>query len=185
MVDYNFFENYQIKKVKKSPGLRLFTFFFFAAIIAMVGFVAFNYMTMSANVLRSIALEAQIETLKQTDDISRIETKQALLQEILETKELIESVHAELDHNSLINENTLAVIVDVMPSDTTLTSYSLSENNMTVTGFGASRPAVAELEKNWRAIDFVEEVFIGALTMEDGNISFSIEITLGGDNHEN
>ena len=185
MVDYNFFENYQIKKVKKSPGMRLFTLIFFLVMISMAGFVMFNYMTMSANVLRSIALETRIESLRQTDDINRIEIKQALLKEIQETKAIIESVQTGLNNDSNINEDTLAVIVDVMPSDTTLRSYVLSENSITITGTGASRPAVAELEKNWREINFVDEVFIGSLSIEEGNVSFSIDITLGGDQNEN
>lgn len=185
MVDYNFFAGYEVKKTKMSPGLRLVTLLFIASIIGITGYVAFNYITIAANEARLITLSLEIEQIRQTDDISRIEEKQALLTEIENTVTLLEAARDSVGTNQFLNENTLAVIIDVMPSDTTLTNYSLSGNELTISGSGANRPAVAELEKNWRAVDFVDDIFIGGLSGgEDDTISFTMNITLGGGSNE-
>lgn len=187
MIDYNFFENYEVKKVKKSPSIQVAMFLYIIVLLIAVAFIGRNYIVLVEKQTKSDLLSAELLQLKSYDSIARILEKQTLEIKLKGIVRNLDAAHEGLMNNGSVNENMIALLVDAMPKDVELSEFSIADNQILANGLADSKPAIAEFEYNLREMSAVENVSIGSIRREDDSFSFDISIGLrvGGDGHEN
>lgn len=186
MVDYNFFEGYKTKKKTRSSAVRVVNVIFLVFMISLASYTGWNYWQIGEQLQVLAKLDQDIEEILATEDISRINSKQALLEELTQIVEAMEAAGDNITQSSIIDENLLVTIADALPSDLRLSSMTISANSVTINGEGMSKPAIAEFEYNLKQISSFSSIFISNIQKSsDESYSFGLTFKVGGDDREN
>lgn len=195
MNDYNFFEDYKVKKAPKSKSYRFVNIIFLVVLIGLASYVALNYFILNTMTAQLDKMSDELLVLKTSDTYIRVLEKDVLLTEINTLSTAIENAGESIELSSYINENLLAVIADAMPSDVSLSSYIIAGDGITLSGTALNKPSIAEYEYRLRNIELVDNIFINSISRDSGeavegitqnaSYSFTMSLTLGGGNNEN
>lgn len=185
--------------MKKAPKTKSLLFvnilFFLLGLIGIAGYVGLNYVLMTKLAVETALVDQELVVIKTSKDLIRVMEKEELLNELSSVVVAVEEAGDDIELSSLISENLLSVIVETMPSDVQLTSFAVSENNLSFSGEALSKPAIAEYEYQLRQSALVEDIFLnsisssgaeGAIGEEESRLfSFSMDLIIGGGKHEN
>lgn len=188
MVDYNFFEGYKKKKVKKSAGVRLFNILFLVLMISLGAYVGFNYYLLGGQEEELKQLDIKIAEASTREDISRINEKKSLLVELESIMSSMDQAAEAIENSSFISEDLLISITDALPSDVNISSLSVSGTNIQLSGGALSKPAIAVFEYNLRSISYFKDIFINSIdseSEEEGSFTYNMTIEVGGGSDEN
>lgn len=195
MNDFNFFSDYKVKKVPRTKSSKIVNILFLLTLISIAGYISYNYYVMTNIQNEMGAIDNELMEMKASKDLVRVTKKQDLLKSLSATVAALEAAGKDIELSSLISENLLAVLVDTMPSDVSLTSFAVSDNVLSLSGVAMSKPAIAEYEYNLRNSNLVETIFLnrissnaeeGALEApEDERYTFTMNLTIGGESDEN
>lgn len=182
MKDYNFFEGYKIKRVKKTKSNQLVTVLFLISLICYASIICYNYLAMASMEVRMKVLDDEILVLKTSEDLMRVREKEERMIQLREVVINVEAAGDNINTNSLISENLLAVLADTMPSDVNLISMTIVGNDIHLAGTSLMKPAIAEYEYRLRQIDFVEDIFLVGIETDDVDAyTFTMNLVIGGD----
>ncbi len=122
----------------------------------------------------------EIETLTVHDDMERVSRKQELLRILEDIVSNMDDAESAILNASIIDENLLLSIVDCIPVDVQLSSFSISGNSIGLSGIADSKPGIAELEYNLKNLDRTVSVFVPGIDRSEVGFSFSMNIVMGG-----
>ncbi len=184
MRDYNYFT--LIKRRKRQRSKSKINPDSFMKIFLVLGILAVITWPITTQV-RLFYLDQQIDihTQKLTQDpgyplFQEVEQKQAELANSQAIVSSLQQVSNVIFEKEIINENLLQTITALLPSDTQLTSLTLSGQTVGMTGVARSRTAVAELLRNLRNSGKFGPLFINSLNENNGLYPFSLNLELIG-----
>lgn len=181
MNDYNFFDEYKPKKVKRTKSSGAMNLVFLIGLICFAGVIGFNYYVLLQMESEVKAVDEKLLQIKTSEDYIRVLEKDLLKNQLEKVVESLDSAGKEIEFSSLIDENLLAVIVDTMPSDVSLNSISITGSVMTLSGSSLNKPAIAEYQYRLKEIDFINSVFLAGINSGEGqSFAFTFSIDLGG-----
>ena len=98
-----------------------------------------------------------------------------------EYKSALSVLNAQLSKSDTVQTDLFNFISSTVPVDISIDSLSINGGNIVIQGTSILRESVAQLEKNLKDIDIIDEVFIPSITEQEGdvsNYSFSVNCTI-------
>ena len=89
---------------------------------------------------------------------------------------------AEVGSRDLVSTMLLNSISSTLPSDVSFKNINITPGNLSIAATSKSRTAIAEIQHNLKAISRISDVYIGAISGEDGEYSFDLKCILKGEN---
>ena len=195
MYDYNFLEEYKIKKKKIELGTRILLSVFLLVAIIIGGISAYTYYINDRVKSEITALEKEINKPSYTEDVRRLASKQVLLKSLSETVSVLQVADASLMVEKPINEDLFKTIVLALPSDTQIDNLTVNQEITSLNGVAAQRSAIAEFEKTLREAEWVQDVYVSNIRsnsisgideeITETNYTFDLTIEMGGGMNEN
>jgi type IV pilus assembly protein PilM len=98
-----------------------------------------------------------------------------------EYKSALSTLNAQLTKSDTVQTDLLNFISSTVPVDININSLSINEENIVIQGTSILRESVAQLEKNLKDIEIIDNVFVPSITEQEGevsNYSFSVNCTI-------
>ncbi|GAA0675702.1 MULTISPECIES: PilN domain-containing protein [Clostridium] len=185
MRDFNFFEPY-IGESKKNN----MNFICSTIIPSLVGL--FIVVTFSLNKIYEYKLKSEMtqynnEIKAKGYEIGKVDEQEKKLSILNKYYEEVSKVQADIESKDDIDYKCIHDVKGAMPKELSLYSIEMKESLVTVTGRAKSRENIAELQKNFRGLEYFEEVSMYKIeeTKAGEEFSFMMKCTLkGGQLHE-
>ena len=191
MYDYNFFENYKIKKKKTQPGTGILLVVFLLVVAILGGVSAYTYDVNNGIKDEIQSLEDELNNPNNVELIKRISVKEELLTNITGMVTGLKASNAALMVEEPINAALFETIVLALPADAQINHMTVNQELVTMMGMAAQQSAIAEFEKTLREAELVQDVHvldISSITVDETDAveyTFSIIIEIGGVTNEN
>jgi type IV pilus assembly protein PilM len=98
-----------------------------------------------------------------------------------EYKSALTTLNAQLTKSDTVQTDLLNFISSTVPVDININTLSINEENIVIQGTSILRESVAQLEKNLKDIEIIDNVFVPSITEQEGevsNYSFSVNCTI-------
>lgn len=98
-----------------------------------------------------------------------------------EYKSALSTLNAQLTKSDTVQTDLLNFISSTVPVDININTLSINEENIVIQGTSILRESVAQLEKNLKDIEIIDNVFVPSITEQEGevsNYSFSVNCTI-------
>lgn len=172
MRDFNFFRSYQRQVIKKTDSQQ----YFIAALLASVfvvlsvyGFFAYKMYVLNKDMEEMNAFMTNNENLKQYKKFSDTKNKLALLTVYYD---LASKLNLMIENDAVLNTVVLERFEKAMPTNTSLKSLKINDDNLTLEGVTDSREVVAEFQNNLIETGDYKDVFVT-------NINHAVNTTTG------
>ncbi|HAX72923.1 MAG TPA: pilus assembly protein PilN [Firmicutes bacterium] len=171
--DINFFSTYQSKSHEKKSQNRYGYVLGLVVGGLVIGSFGYNVMEISKikkdiNYYNSeLAKPEVLEKMKESDLAYQ-------MKEVLEQFDTgLNSILTAVNSRDIITTQRLDLISSTLPSDVSFGSLSITNTTITMQATSKSRTAIAEVQHNLKALDFISDVYIGAISGTD-SYSFSL-----------
>jgi Tfp pilus assembly protein PilN len=156
-------------------------------IIGLIALAAVFYFLSTMSRINTLKSEiAQADSIlenevyrKKLDEIEELKSKISVLEEY---KNNLAILNTGIQRQDFVEVYILNSIADNTPVDVELSNISINNQNITFNATSGSRPSAAQLEKNLKALDFIESVHIPGITKntegEVDTFSFSVNCSV-------
>ncbi|MDR7870024.1 MAG: PilN domain-containing protein [Tissierellaceae bacterium] len=180
MKDLNFFEAYIEKKEFKANK----QWILFAAIgvilIALLSKGIYNQVIISKLNKEVSQLKSIAEDPNTLERVNIVKGKEEEINRFKEEVDKIKNLDEIIEGEDIINSDFLYLISSRLPKDAFLTSLSISNDEMNLTGIAEDTWSIAEFSKGLEYIDEVDEIFISDISQESDFYNFNINVMLKG-----
>ncbi len=178
MKDLNFFESYHKKNdrnLNKDIVLYGLAILF---IMVMLIYTFLNFMKINKLNKEVSSLKQQVEIKKSNGKINEILEKEKEISELREKFNKFKKLDDSLNSNDLINEKLLDAITARVPETVFLNSMIFNPNLISLEGIAKDKKAISDFEHRLGEIDYFDDIFIPAISLDNDNYTFSINLKL-------
>lgn len=181
MYDYNFFENYKVKKRNGSGGTTrsVLIFFLFAFLMGgLIGNLIYQNNKMTSNIHQ---LNEKLTSKDSLIVIKRINEKKNLLSQLEQIKTDVISSNETMSTSSPINQLLFTNILKSLPSDAQLISMTIDRSMVILNGKAGLRSAIAEFEHSLRLSISATQISVSTIELTESEYTFAMTINFGGE----
>ncbi|MGL4338361.1 MAG: PilN domain-containing protein [Turicibacter sp.] len=181
MRDINFFSEYQGKEKEQNNTL------VYVLIGAIILFVAYTYV-MNAFKINSIeneitALETKLTSPELVEQVKLSEEVNKKLEILYTVDQGLTEVINAVDGRDIVSVDILNKLSSTLPSDVSFKSLTITNGSITIQAVSKSRTAIGEVQHNLKALDIIDDVYIGGISgmggLED-EFTFDLRCVLKG-----
>lgn len=182
MKEINFFKPYLGKK-KEKRNLKIYVYGASIVVgILIIGSFIFN-------ITRMFLLDRSIADYKSklaaTDIKEKLQDAENVNKEISLFKQYdtsLSNIAVSVEKRDNVSDTLLKDISSTLPSEVSLKSLDIAENNVAVKGVSSDRTSIAELEHNLGELSIMKDVYVNSIdtqsSAEGGEYSFDIKCVL-------
>jgi len=184
MRDFNFFEYFE-QKGKQQKGRRVsYPILLLVIVVAATAWPLTNIVRIHWMQRTAENRQHQLETDERYPLLTEVDELHAELEEERNRLAELENAAEQIKNREIIDEQLLFTIASSMPADTSLSSLTINQSEVRMTGNALSKPAIAELEHNLRRTGQFEEIFVPSISENDGEWQFQIAYQVAGGEEE-
>lgn len=167
--DINFLSDKIRSRNKKFNKFVITTFFVLLSLSAGVLYF-YQYFIQVNSIKKEIeAINKQLLLKKNIESVNEVNKMMDTVNILKQYRDIVLYISVTLEKEDLIKTEVLDDIASVVPIDTTINSMMIDGKAIQLQGESYSRESVAQFEKNLKNLDFIDNVYIPALTQNDEN----------------
>ncbi len=178
MKDLNFFEPYIEKREFKFTKITFLYLLLVLVVLAMTGLGAYNQLTIN-NLKKQVASKQEVvNDPKTVEKVAEIKELEAEVTTFREEVEKVIRLDENIELGDYIDKDFVAEIRSKMPADMFLTSMSIQNRDLNISGISRDTYSVAEFAKGLSLMEETESVFISNITANELSHDFQLNMTL-------
>lgn len=180
MRDFNFFSKY----IKQKNSSRKKTKAIAAAVVVLVLLIAGSYAATELAALSIRMDSAEMKNYLNSEEVAakkkQLDLKKRQIELVKNYIAMVDDVSARLEDATVIKSSLIEELNKTLPASVYFKNITFSSENISMTGSGASRTAVAELQHNLAALGIFEEVHIGSIQSDETTqeVTFDVQCQL-------
>lgn len=178
MKDLNFFEPYIEKREFKFTKITFLYLLLVLVVLAMTGLGAYNQLAINTLKKQVASKQEVVNDPKTVEKVAEIKELEAEVTTFREEVEKVIRLDENIELGDYIDKDFVAEIRSKMPADMFLTSMSIQNRDLNISGISRDTYSVAEFAKGLSLMEETESVFISNITANELSHDFQLNMTL-------
>lgn len=178
MKDLNFFEPYIEKREFRFTKITFLYLLLVLVMLVMAGLGAYNQLAINSLKKQVASKQEAVNDPKTAEKVAEIKELEAEVMTFREEVEKVIKLDESIELGDYIDKEFVAEIRSKMPADMFLTSMSIQNRDLNISGISRDTYSVAEFAKGLSLMEETESVFISNITANELSHDFQLNMTL-------
>ncbi|QZY56979.1 PilN domain-containing protein [Crassaminicella profunda] len=178
MRDFNFFEPYLSKNKKITNKKYLIPIGVFIVIIFFIIIPIVNLINIKKTEEEVVSASNIINSSKDYIKVQEVEDKSRKIQEMKHKIQMLQDLEAGMNEKDIINDFLIYTIRDMVPNDLFFKMITIDPEIVEIQGIAKNKMAIAELKYNLENVKYFQDIFIPAISGDDGSYTFTLTFTI-------